>query len=106
MTDIIHFDKLTESERVAAISLKLNLQDGTYDRNFAGRCISVMNYDQRRAFVKNMDIKVAQLTYPPNCTSEQASDPEIVSTFFLTYANPPLDILMLCVWGAAMNYRL
>ena len=106
MTDIIHFDKLTESERVATISMKLNLLDGKYDRNFAGRCISVMSYDQRRAFVKNMDIKVAQLVYPPNCTSEQASDPEIVSSFFLTYANPPLDILMLCIWGAVMNYRL
>ena len=103
---IIHFDKLSESERVAVISLKLNLQDGTYDRNFASRSISAMNYSQRKAFVKNMDIKVAQLAYPPNCTSEQAADPEVISAFFLTYANPPLDILMLCIWGAVMDYRL
>lgn len=107
-TAIKHFREMTLDEQMAYFNDKLfnGRPLGKFTRDFASQCIEALDQVQLKRFVDAATVQVSVITYPKDCTEEQARSPVTVQRYYYNCINPPLDLLFECLWSAVENYRL
>lgn len=106
---MVHYNDMTEAERIEYLNKHLLGSRATatqLDDNFIRLCTDALSPEDQKVFVKYMDMEVAAVTYPRDCSDEEAAQPHYSQKFFFTYATAPVDVVARILWHVAARYEL